>query len=154
MQAQHILIGVSAAWLLTLALLPYLISRTNKRAQVIGYSQGMATRDKERTKQEGRLVRELTRRRTIIEELEERIGSYTGLAVTRRDHQLLISAIETLAMAHSTWLPVAGTEPWRLRAKQQASDLTVLATRIAAELKNVPATALAQPDNAQMGEVA
>ena len=154
MQAQHILIGVSAAWFLTLALLPYLISRTNKRAQAIGYSQGMATRDKERTKQEARLVRELTRRRTIIEELEERISSYTGLAVTRRDHQLLISAIETLAMAHSTWLPVAGTEPWRLRAKQQASDLTVLATRIAAELKNVPATALAQPDNAQMGEVA
>ncbi|MNJ75006.1 hypothetical protein D3C77_720320 [compost metagenome] len=74
-------------------------------------------------------------RRDTIAELEARVMSYTGLAVTHIDHKLLRNAAESLALAFKTWSSMPGTEPWRGRATSQAHGLNALAVRIGAELR-------------------
>ncbi|MFV3383096.1 hypothetical protein [Pseudomonas sp. NY15354] len=76
-----------------------------------------------------------------ITELEERIMSYTGLPVTRADHDLLISAAESLELAEKTWKALPGTEPGRKRAAQQQQDIQALAMRVHFQLRSTPATA-------------
>lgn len=76
-----------------------------------------------------------------INELEERIMSYTGLPVTRADYDLLISAAESLELAEKTWKALPGTEPGRKRAAQQQQDIHALAMRVHFQLRSTPATA-------------
>lgn len=80
-----------------------------------------------------------TLKRTIAE-LEERIMSYTGLAVTRADYVLLSNIAKTLHLTEKTWKAAPGTEPWCNRATQQMQDIQALAVRVHAQLRNTPAS--------------
>lgn len=83
-----------------------------------------------------------TLKRTIAE-LEERIMSYTSLAVTRADYVLLINTAETLNLAEKTWNALPGTEPGRKRAVQQRQDIQALALRVHVQLRSTPASTAA-----------
>lgn len=156
MQAHHYTLAFAALWLTTLALLPFLFSRATARAKAVGHAAAVQERDlhysqqievlnsdlanlaKERKEEQSRFIRTMARRQKAIEELEDRVMSYTGLAVTHADHQLLRSAAESLALAFKTWSSMPGTEPCRGRATAQAHGLNALATRIGAELRMSP----------------
>lgn len=73
-------------------------------------------------------------------ELEARIMSYTGLAVTRTDYDQLLATAETLRLANRT-LTALKSEPQAARAGHQAEALDNLAKRIHAQLRATPASA-------------
>jgi len=66
--------------------------------------------------------------------------SYTGLAVTRTDYELLISAIETLNLTERTLIAMKATQQ-ASRASLQATQLGGLAKRIHTQLRETPAGA-------------
>ncbi|NER59805.1 hypothetical protein G3435_07040 [Pseudomonas sp. MAFF212428] len=159
MQLQHIAITLGALWLLTLIALPLLASVVSRRAKESGFAAGLAQREADHTKQiaalnadvdalaKERLDEQRTHARTseqrleVIAELEARIMSYTGLAVTKADYEYLKNAAETLRLARNTWQKLQGTEPWCKRAYDECQGLLRLATRIHSELRKAPATA-------------
>ncbi|WP_409295007.1 hypothetical protein [Pseudomonas sp. KCJK8670] len=69
-----------------------------------------------------------------ITELEERIMSYTGLAVTRADYEQILAAAETLRLTERTLTAMKATTQG-VRAGQQASHLDDLAKRVHAQLR-------------------
>lgn len=78
-------------------------------------------------------------KRTIAE-LEERIMSYTGLAVTKADYEKLVSAASTMRLAQRTFKALK-SEAEATRAGAQADVIDGLAIRIHAQLRSTPATA-------------
>lgn len=163
MQAHHYTLAFAALWLATLALLPLLLSRATARAKADGHAAGTRERDlhyadriealnadllrlgQQRVDEQTRFNRSMIQRQKTINELEERVMSHTGLAVTVTDLQHVRSASETLALAFKTWSSLPGTEPWRSRATTQAAGLNALATRIGSELRMAPAIASTTP---------
>ncbi len=161
MQAHHYTLAIAALWLVTLALLPYLFRRATARAKAAGQAAAVLERDlyytqriealnadlhrlnEERKEEQSKFIHSMSRRQALIEELEARVLSSTGLVVTHADHHLLRNSAETLALAFKTWSSMPGTEPWRGRATAQAHGLNSLATRISAELRLLPASPLA-----------
>lgn len=154
MQPHHLTIALAALWLLTLVALPFLASMASRRAKESGFTAGLAQREADHTRQlatlnadvdalaKERLDEQRTHARiseqrlALIAELEARIMSYTGLAVTMSDHQLLHQVTQTLSMASKTWSKLQGAEPWQRRASAQFVDLASLASRIRAEVSN------------------
>jgi len=168
MQAHHYTLAFAALWLAPLTLLPYLFSRATASAKVDGHTAGVQERDayyaqriealnadlhrqgKERQEEQSKFIRSMSQRQKVIDELEARAMSYTGLAVTHADHQLLRNAAESLALAFKTWSSMPGTEPWRGRATAQVHGLNALAGRIGTELGTAPAA----PSTESAGEAA
>lgn len=158
---QHYILALATLWLFTLAILPFLFSVARRRAFENGLTAGktsgqavnnhhiktlekaLADKVTELEDAKKNFTQAMNARRDVIAELEERVMSYTGLAVTAADHRLLINAAETLALAFKTWSSMPGTEPWRGRATSQAHGLNALATRIGAELRMAPAASSA-----------
>lgn len=67
-------------------------------------------------------------------------------SLTTRDLQTLLDILATLDMAHQTWLPIKGTEPWRARTAAQIKQLNVIATRIYDSINGTsPAAQIEQP---------
>lgn len=159
MQTQHLIIALGAIWLLTFLALPFLASVASRRAKESGFAAGLAQREAEHTKQiaalnadvdalaKERLDEQLThvrisgQRVALIAELEARIMSYTGLAVTKADYEHLKNAAETLRLARNTWQKLQGTEPWCKRAYDECQGLLGLASRVHSELRKAPTTA-------------
>ncbi len=83
-----------------------------------------------------------------ISELEARIKSYTGLAVTKLDYEQLNKAAETLQLAQRTWETARGTEPWCVRAHNERLSIQALAQRIHEQLRITPA------NSTKVGELA
>lgn len=159
MQQPHYILALGTLWIFTLAFLPFLFATARRRAFAHGLETGRNTRNTELKRYVKALETDLAykaaeldaakksftqamnARRDTIAELEARVMSYTGLAVTHTDHQLLRNAAESLALAFKTWSSMPGTEPWRGRATAQAHGLNALAFRIGAELRMAPAAA-------------
>ncbi|MDU9391563.1 hypothetical protein [Pseudomonas sp. zfem002] len=153
MQAPHYMLALAVAWIVTLAMLPYLFAAARKRAYERGRTDGLDQRDALSWKRlqdlEGRVEthaveREAEQRKHLhktaallgtITELEERIRAYTGLAVTAADHRLMTSAAETLLLANRTWGAMKGSEMWRDRAALESSALTRLGALVHAEVR-------------------
>lgn len=153
---QHYILALATLWLSTLAILPFLFSVARRRAFENGLTAGktsgqavnnhhiktlekaLADKVTELEDAKKNFTQAMNARRDVIAELEERVMSYTGLAVTAADHRLLINAAETLALAFKAWSSIPGTEPWRGRATAQAHGLNALAARVSAELRVAP----------------
>lgn len=76
-------------------------------------------------------------KRTIAE-LEERIMSYTGLAVTKSDYALLMESSRTLRVAEQTMKALKSQVA--AQAAEQAAGLQAIAKRVHAQLLSTPAT--------------
>ena len=158
MQPHQLVLALSILWLATLIVLPFLFAKARHRA----FNRGLDT-GKQRLKadlklqikglqddlDEARVQTEADQRKHhlaiahlkgSIRELEARIMSYTGLAVTRADYELLISAIETLNLTERTLNAMKATQQ-ASRAGLQAAELGSLAKRIHAQLRETPGSA-------------
>ena len=140
-------------WLATLTVLPFLIAKARRRA----YDEGFAEHQRQSNsyiaalnkdisqlavaRQEDQRKHDLTvanLKRTITD-LEERIMSYTGLAVTRADYDLVLKATETLQLSQRT-LKALKSQTQADLAGAQAEALAALGKRIHAQLRSTPAT--------------
>ncbi|MDD2056299.1 hypothetical protein N5D52_10280 [Pseudomonas sp. GD03860] len=157
MQQQHYILALAALWLFTLAFLPFLFRTTRQRAYNSGYSAGLIEMQrlsrghttalsndithlaKEREAEQKRFAQIKAALKATNAELEARILSYTGLAVTKSDYEQLTKAAETLQMAQRTWEAAKGTEPWCVRAHNGRLSIQSLARRIHSQLRNTPA---------------
>lgn len=159
MQPHQLVLALGILWLVTLIVAPYLFSKARSRAFSRGVEIGkehhradlkLQLKTLREDLDETRIQTEADQRKhhltvaslkRTIKELEERIMSYTGMPVTRADYDLMISAVETLALAEKTWKIAPGTEPWRNRALQQRQDIQALAVRVHQQLRSTPASA-------------
>ena len=157
MQPQQIILALATLWLFTLVALPFLFNAACRRAKESGLAAGLAQREADHAKQIAALNADIdaiaqerlaeqrahlqatSQRLAHIEELEARIMSYTGLAVTKTDYQALISATETLETAGRTWKQLKGAEAWVARTEHQGRSLRELALRVRNELRDEPA---------------
>lgn len=154
------------AWSATLVALPLLLAVARRSAHARGIAEGqhiqqarhdnqvqwfeveIASKQAELLDIQGRFDASMEARRKTIADLEERIMSYTGLAVTQADYQALANASETLKLAVRTWSQLKGADAWVERAKLQAGQLHRLALRVRGDLKS------ARVDAAEEGQVA
>ncbi len=157
MHAQNYILAIAIAWIATLAFLPYLFAKARQRAYDHGHADGLKQHDamawkrlvdQDRALEQRAIDREQEQRQFIqtkaalqgrIDELEERVRSYTGLAVTAADHQLMIQAAETLTLAKRTWDAMKGTaRTWPDRAAAESDALQRLAELVHAEIRKQP----------------
>ncbi|WJO23196.1 hypothetical protein LU688_06300 [Pseudomonas soli] len=159
MQPHQLVLAMGIIWLVTLIVAPYLFSKARSRAFNRGVEIGkehhradlkLQLKTLREELDETRIQTEADQRKhhlavaalkRTITELEDRIMSYTGMPVTRADYDLMIKAVETLALAEKTWKAVQGTEPWCNRALQQRQDIQALAVRVHHQLRSTPASA-------------
>ncbi|MER2095799.1 MAG: hypothetical protein ABS977_02725 [Pseudomonas qingdaonensis] len=166
MQTHQYVLAAGIAWLFTLIALPFLFATARRRAFDHGHTAALAARDTtyrhrietlntslataaESHYDELRMhLRTISALRKEVSELEARVMSYTGLAVTRTDYEHLKNAAETLRLARNTWQKLQGTEPWCARAYAECQGLLKLASRVHAELRTSPSSAIQQGDAA------
>jgi len=159
MQPHQQVLAMGIIWLATLIVASYLFSKARSRAFSRGVEIGkehhradlkLQLKTLREELDEARVQTEADQRKhhlavaslkRTITELEERIMSYTGMPVARADYDLMISAVETLALAEKTWKVVPGTEPWCKRARQQRQHIQALAMRVHSQLRTTPASA-------------
>ncbi|CAI8908446.1 hypothetical protein EMIT048CA2_310045 [Pseudomonas chlororaphis] len=158
MQPHQYALSAGIALLFLLAALPYLFGIARRRAFDQGKEIGLAEHDaahftrvrdlcadldeiavQREAEQRKHLITIANLKRNIVE-LEERIMSYTGLAVTRTDYENLVSTVETLLLAERT-LHALKSQPYAKRAAEQAQALDNLAKRIHSQLRATPARA-------------
>lgn len=158
MQAFHCLAAAGVILLAALIAAPLLLTAARRRAFDYGLTSGLEKRNSihsreleaarnERDELAVRLEAEHRRRLTDgakysgrIAELEARIMSYAGLAVTKVDYESVRGATDTLRLAQRT-LSVLKSESQAARAGSQAEALDDLAKRIHAQLRSTPASA-------------
>ncbi|CAM3808719.1 hypothetical protein CCOS865_01808 [Pseudomonas reidholzensis] len=164
MQPHQYALGAGILWLVTLTILPFLIATARRRAYAEGFEAGKGHRDQtlnlqlkeamqaqdelrsefQRTQQTTTLLlnarqASITSLKASIGELEARIMSYTGLAVTRADYENLVSATSTMRLAQRT-LKALKSSAQADRAEEHAEALDELAKRIHAQLRDTPAS--------------
>ncbi|WEL56691.1 hypothetical protein PZ739_05850 [Pseudomonas kermanshahensis] len=158
MQPHQQVLALGILWLATLVVMPFLFATARRRAHALGFMEGREIKDVAHAHRIGQLERDLAdkqaeldtarkaftahmeARRETIAELEDRIMSYTGLAVTKADYQALISACETLEIAGRTWKQLKGAEAWVARTEHQGRSLRELAGRVRNELRDPAAS--------------
>lgn len=157
MQPHQQVLALGILWLATLVVLPFLFATARRRAHALGFMEGQEAKEVTHAHRARQLERDLAdqqaeldtarkaftahmeARRATIAELEERIMSYTGLAVSKADYQAIINACETLETAGRTWKQLKGAEAWVARTEHQGRSLRELAGRVRNELRE-PAT--------------
>jgi septal ring factor EnvC (AmiA/AmiB activator) len=164
MQPYQYALAAGIGWMITLIILPFLIAKARRHAYARGFEAGKAFHDQtlsqqlkeakqalndvraelQRTQQTCN-VQLAARQASIaalkenISELEARIMSYTGLAVTKADYEKLVSASATMRLAQRTFNALkSGAEA--TRAGAQADAIDELAKRIHAQLRSTPAS--------------
>lgn len=158
MQPQHFVILISAA--VGFALLTLFITKAIKRALSRAYDSGkyagaadsddrlnvlnddLASLATRRTRERKGFLETIELKNQIIQDLQKQVDSSAACNLTKADLQVLIDTAATLGLAHKTWLPIKGTEPWRARAAAQLELLNGIAHRILA--KNIRPNALLQ----------
>lgn len=165
MQPHQYALGAGILWLTTLIVIPYLITKARARAFNRGLQTGKSTQNhatrlqlKEATQalQDERAELQLTQQtceeqlaarqasidvlKGVITELEARIMSYTGMAVTRADYDLLTKVGETLRLTQRT-MKALKSEQQAILAANQALSIDSLAMRVHSQLRSTPATA-------------
>jgi len=157
MQPHQQVLAVGILWLVTLIIAPYLFTKARSRAFSRGVEIGKEHHRADLKLQLKSLREELdeTRAQTeadqrkhhlavaslkrTIAELEERIMSYTGMAVTRADYERLLGTAETLRLAHRTLSALTATLQAE-RAAEHAAAAEDMAKRIHAHLRASPAS--------------
>ncbi|POA89213.1 hypothetical protein C1882_01170 [Pseudomonas sp. FW305-E2] len=157
MQPHQQVLAMGILWLITLLILPFLFAKARHRAFNRGLDAGKQRLKADMKLQikglqddldEARVQTEADQRKHhlaiahlkgSIRELEARIMSFTGLAVTRADYELLISALETLSLTERTLTAMKATQQ-ASRARLQAVGLEGLAKRIHTQLRETPAS--------------
>ncbi|MFA0999372.1 MULTISPECIES: hypothetical protein [Pseudomonas syringae group] len=151
MQAQHIitLVGLAACFLLLTVFIRRAIKRAVGRSYWAGKSAGIAD-SKARMDALNADIAMLARRRdrdrkgflhTIelknltITQLEDQLKTGSSGSLTKADLQVLSNTATTLGLAHKTWTPIKGTEPWRARAAMQLEQLNSIVLRILGEIR-------------------
>lgn len=152
-------------WLVTLIVLPCLFAKARYRAYERGHADGKLSHQHtlKLQLQEAKRAQELLRAelqdaqrncaqqldartasiaalKSHIADLEARIMSYTGLPVTKADHDQLLAAAETMRLAQRT-LAALKSEPHATQAGRQAEAIDDLAKRIRVQLRTTPASA-------------
>ncbi|MDN7142718.1 hypothetical protein KC131_18885 [Pseudomonas sp. JQ170] len=158
MQPHQYALGAGILWLTALIVLPFLIAKARTRSFALGLDAGKHLQKADFKLQiqslrddlaEAAVQAEADQRKHhisvanlkgTISELEARMMSYTGLAVTKSDYEQLTKAAETLQLAQRTWKTAKGTEPWCVRAHNECRGIQNLAQRIHDNLRNIPAT--------------
>lgn len=165
MQLHHYVLAISIGWMVTLIILPFLIAKTRRLAYNRGFEAGKAFHDQTLALQlqEAKNARDdlrtelqwarqayeqqlaarqanITALKGSISELEARIMSYTGLAVTRADYELLIGTSETLRLAERT-LDALKAQRQATAAAARAEGIDGLAKRVHTQLRDTPASA-------------
>lgn len=153
MQPHQQVLALGVVWLATLVVMPFLFATARRRAHALGFEECLEVKEAAHAHRVRQLERDLAdkqaeldtarkkfmsameARREIITELEERIMSYTGLAVSKADYQALISACETLETAGRTLQQLKGAEAWVTRTEYQGRSLRDLALRVRNELR-------------------
>lgn len=74
----------------------------------------------------------VNRKDRLIESLQRQAAAHT---LSDGDVQTFLDIVQTLSVAHKTWLPMTGTEPWRMRAKAQVEALNQIANRLIKSLE-------------------
>lgn len=166
MQPHQYALAAGIGWMVTLIILPFLIAKARRLAYARGFDDGKAFHDQtlslqlKETKQAlDKLRTELQRTqqtcdvqlsarqasidalKATISELDARIMSYTGMAVTKVDYEKLISASSTMRLAQRTFKALK-TEAEAARAGAQADVIDELAKRIHAQLRSTPGSAI------------
>lgn len=154
MQPHQQVLALGILWLATLVVMPFLFATARRRAHALGFEECQELKEATHAHRVRQLERDLAdkqaeldtarknfisameARREIITELEERIMSYTGLAVSKADYQALMSACETLETAGRTWKQLKGAEAWVVRTEHQGRSLRELARRVRNELRD------------------
>lgn len=154
MQPHQYALAAGIIWLATLLVLPILIAKVHRHAYDEGFvehqhklnsysaalnediSHLVAAREEDQRKH-NLTVANLKR---TIAELEARIMSYTGMAVTRSDYERLLSTAEALRLAQRLHMALkAGAQADR--ASELATAADEIAKRIHAHLRATPASA-------------
>ncbi len=158
MHPQQLALAMAIVWLVFLITAPFLIAKARSRAFDLGVDAGKRMHKAELKLQIRALAEDLSDARAqndadlrkhhkavavlqeTIGELQSRIMSYTGVAVTKTDHDNLVSALSTMRLAQRTFKALK-TETEAARAAAQADVLDDLAKRIHAQLRITPASA-------------
>lgn len=156
MQAHQIVLAMGILWLVSLIVLPFLFMKARSHAFNRGLEIGKQHHKAELKLQikalqgeleVARIESEASQRKhhtnvcalkASISELEARIMSYTGLAVTRADYEKLLAAASIIRLAQRTFTALK-SQPEADRAAAQASVIEALAKRIHTQLRDTPA---------------
>ena len=170
MQTEHcvILIGV----IIGFALLAFFINKAIKRSLRNAYSAGksagivdssarmnalnedLASLAFRRTSERKSFLNAIEVKNHIIQNLQKQVDDSSTGTLTKADLQVLIDTAVTLGMAHKTWLPMKGTEPWRARAAAQLELLNAIAQRILGGIRKSDVAVTRSEHSAQPGEAA
>ncbi|MBJ9975297.1 hypothetical protein IAE35_05200 [Pseudomonas sp. S75] len=158
MQSHQLILTLGILWLATLVIMPFLFAKSRHLAYMRGRTEGKECVDSSLKLRIRTLEEQLadtnieneadTRKRlkaiaslqSTIAELEARIMSYTGMAVTRADYDLLAETARTLGLTERTLNALKANQQAQ-RANEQIQQLTQLAMRLHAHLRATPATA-------------
>jgi hypothetical protein len=165
MQPYQYALAAGIAWMVTLIILPFLIAKARRLAYARGFEDGKVFYDqalnlqlKEAKQAQADLRVELERNKQSCElqlaarqasiaalkasttELQARIKSYTGMAVTGTDYEKLISTAETLRLAART-MALFKAQPHSALANTQAGEVEELAKRVHAHIRATPTAA-------------
>jgi len=164
MQPHQNALAAGIGWIITLIILPFLIAKARRLAYARGFEAGKAFHDQTlslqlkeaiqalddlraellRTQQTGN-VKLAARQASIaalkesISKLEARIMSYTGLAVSRADYDLVIGVADSLQLTQRT-MKALKSHTQADRAGSQAEAMGALAKRIHSQLRSTPAS--------------
>lgn len=165
MQAQHIIIltGLVVCFLLLTVFVERAIKRALRRSYWAGKTAGVADSSarldalnadiamlaRRRERERRGFLHSMEIKNLTIRDLEARLAHSPTRLLTQEDTQVLLDTALTLDLAHKTWTPMKGTEPWRVRAASQLAHLEGLAHRILAEPRPADRPAVATDDAAR-----
>ncbi|HGM5579266.1 TPA: hypothetical protein ACKP22_000924 [Pseudomonas putida] len=158
MQPHQLILTMGILWLVTLGALPFLFAKARHLAYMRGHTDGkkcinatlqVRIKTLEDELADTKIQNEADTRKRLtaiaslhgtIAELEDRIMSYTGLAVTRSDYELLIGTAETLRLTERT-LKALQAQQQATAAAARAEGIDGLAKRVHTQLRDTPASA-------------
>ncbi|WP_122582032.1 hypothetical protein [Pseudomonas viridiflava] len=165
MQAQHIIIltGLVVCFLLLTVFVERAIKRALRRSYWAGKSAGVADSSarldalnadiamlaRRRERERRGFLQSIEIKNLAIRDLEARLTNSPTCLLTQADMQVLLDTATTLNLAHRTWVPMKGTEPWRVRAASQLIHLESIAHRIHAKTRLAERPAVATDDAAR-----
>ncbi|MEE5122131.1 hypothetical protein V2K50_20000 [Pseudomonas alliivorans] len=165
MQAQHIIIltGLVVCFLLLTLFVERAIKRALRRSYWAGKSAGVADSSarldalnadiamlaRRRERERRGFLQSIEIKNLTIRDLEARLTNSPTWLLTQADMQVLLDTATTLDLAHKTWTPMKGTEPWRARAASQLVHLEGIAHRILAKTRLAERSEVAKNDVAR-----
>lgn len=151
MQAQHIitLVGLAACFLLLTVFIRRAIKRALRRSYWAGKTAGIADSSarmdalnadiamlaRRRDRDRKGFLHTIELKNLTIKQLEHQLKTGSTGSLTKANLQVLSDTAITLGLAHKTWTPIKGTEPWRARAATQLEQLNSIVLRILGEIR-------------------